>query len=418
MVCYNPDAILGVTVVDLTTLLTVAGLFLSVVVGNAAVFGDSLFASIAVPKALETTGFDRPTAERVFAAEVAWYTRLPSILPTPNVTTSSAPSIAMALARPIQLQDLVFAVQTQLRNDVVSVSGAILSDGHDKGLSMLVVVSNPPDAPTSLELQQPDGDARALVRRAARETMITIAPYRVALSDLAGVLTGQKDAIATARETATRGLSQPWDATVQGATEIVLLHNLLAVLAIERRDSAVARRHFELALTTPAASMSSYALVWMNKAFLALTERKAAEAAHAFNKGSDLFSSHLRQTLHGRLQVLEALIAWQHGDEARAEALFVEALTRDTSEIEPHFYLSKMLAARGDALGAAKQMAAAQIAARFDQHYASLAHTILAIDVTTGNLDIRAFVLDELSAMAGHPRPAEHGSPAVATPAK
>ena len=349
MVCYNPDAILGVTVVDLTTLLTVAGLFLSVVVGNAAVFGDSLFASIAVPKALETTGFDRPTAERVFAAEVAWYTRLPSILPTPNVTTSSAPSIAMALARPIQLQDLVFAVQTQLRNDVVSVSGAILSDGHDKGLSMLVVVSNPPDAPTSLELQQPDGDARALVRRAARETMIIIAPYRVALSDLAGVLTGQKDAIATARETATRGLSQPWDATVQGATEIVLLHNLLAVLAIERRDSAVARRHFELALTTPAASMSSYALVWMNKAFLALTERKAAEAAHAFNKGSDLFSSHLRQTLHGRLQVLEALIAWQHGDEARAEALFVEALTRDTSEIEPHFYLSKMLAARGDA---------------------------------------------------------------------
>lgn len=83
MVCYNPDAILGVTVVDLTTLLTVAGLFLSVVVGNAAVFGDSLFASIAVPKALETTGFDRPTAERVFAAEVAWYTRLPSILQPP-----------------------------------------------------------------------------------------------------------------------------------------------------------------------------------------------------------------------------------------------------------------------------------------------------------------------------------------------
>ena len=77
-----------------------------------------------------------------------------------------------------------------------------------------------------------------------------------------------------------------------------------------------------------------------------------------------------------------------------------------------------IMASRGDALGAAKQMAAAQIAARFDQHYASLAHTILAIDVTTGNLDIRAFVLDELSAMAGHPRPAEHGSPAVATPAK
>ena len=111
---------------DLTTLMTVAGLFLSIVVGNAAIFGESLFASISVPKAVETSGLDRATAERLFAAQVAWYARLPSILPTPSVSTSSAPSVAMALAKPIQLGDLVYSVQTQLRTDVVSANGAIM----------------------------------------------------------------------------------------------------------------------------------------------------------------------------------------------------------------------------------------------------------------------------------------------------
>ena len=108
---------------DLTTLMTVAGLFLSIVVGNAAILGESLFASISVPKAVETSGLDRATAERLFAAQVAWYARLPSILPTPSVSTSSAPSVAMALAKPIQLGDLVYSVQTQLRTDVVSANG-------------------------------------------------------------------------------------------------------------------------------------------------------------------------------------------------------------------------------------------------------------------------------------------------------
>ena len=379
---------------DLTTLMTVAGLFLSVVVGNAAIFGDSLFASISVPKAIETSGLDRPTAERLFAAHVAWYSRVPSILPTPSVSTSSAPSLAMALAKPIQLQDVVYAVQTQLRSDVVSASGAIIETGKGKELTMLVVINNPPNPPVTLTLQQPDGDPKALIQRAARETMITIAPYRVALSDLATVLDGELDGVAKARQTATQGLGQPWHPSVTGATEIVLLHNLLAVLAIERGDAKTARDRFVLAHTTPGALSTAYALVSMNEAFLSLTERKPKDAEAFYHHGLKHLGLEFREVLRGRILVLEALIAWQGGDIARTEKLLREALDDADTEIEPHYYLAKILQQRGDEAGARAQTTAAHVASRFDQHYASLAHTILGIDVATGEIDLLAFLPD------------------------
>lgn len=385
---------LGAKPMDLTTLITVAGLFLSVVVGNAAIFGDSLFASIVVPKNLETAGFDKPTAERLFASEVAWYTRLPSILPTPSVATSSSPSVTMALAKPFQLQDVVYAIQSQLRYDVVSATGAIMEVPNSKALSMLVIVNSPPDAPVTFMLNQPDGDAKTLVTNAARETMITIAPYRVALSDLSGVLTGDANALATARETAERGLGQPWDPSPQGATEIVLLHNLLGVLAIERGDIDVARRHFDLGHTTPGASGSSYGLLYFNDAFLALTQRKPAEAHRLFKLGQAKLGSSIQQALRGRVTVLEGLIAWQAGRLDRAEKLLREAWAESSAEVEPPYYISRMLREQGDLQGAQEADNAAKIAVRYDQHYASLAHTVFAIDVKTGALDRRAFIPD------------------------
>lgn len=407
---------------DLTTLMTVAGLFLSVVVGNAAIFGESLFASISVPKAVETSGLDRATAERLFAAHVAWYARLPSILPTPTVSTSSSPSLAMALAKPIQLGDVVYVVQTQLRSDVVSANGAIMEAPGSKALSMLMVVNNPPNPPVLLNLQQADGNTQELIHRAARETMITIAPYRVALSDLASVLDGATDGIAKARVTATRGLEQPWDPTPTGATEIVLLHNLLAVLAIQGGDGQTARDHFTLAHTTPGAVSTAYALVNMNEAFLALTERKPKEAEVYYQKGMKRIGLEFEEMLRGRLQVLGALIVWQDGNLARAEKLLRESTEGNDTEIEPHYYLAKILQDRGDIAGAEKERMAAHVAVRFDQHYASLAHTIMGIDVATGKLDMMAF-LPELPAKiaarraAGAATPAPTAAPAGQAPA-
>ena len=382
---------------DITTLLTVAGLFLSIVAGNAALFGESLFASIAVPKTLETAGFDKPTAERLFAAELAQFTRIPLILPTPNVSISSSPSVMMALAKPLQLQDVVQAIQSQIRQDVASVSAAVLQDGPGKPLSMVVTVHAPPDAPATFTIQEPDGNVHNLVKAAARETMIVIAPYRVALLDLSGVLSGDVNALKKAEQTALRGLTQPWDPSPQGATELVLLHNLLGVLAILHHDTPAVQQHFRLALSTPGAVRSAYGLVALNGAFHALTERRTADARRLYEKGFAAVGSRSHDILSGRLKVLEALVTWQEGQPFLAEGMLREAKAASPNEVEPPYYLSQLARDRGDMATAEEEQIAMRIAARFDAHYASLAHTIYGLDVKTGVIDARAFLPDSVT---------------------
>lgn len=81
---------------DVTTLLTVASLFLGLIVSNAALFGDSLYATLSVPKSVEAAGITQPVAEKMFAVSVASYSRVPSLLATPAIQTGSAPSLPIA----------------------------------------------------------------------------------------------------------------------------------------------------------------------------------------------------------------------------------------------------------------------------------------------------------------------------------
>ncbi len=381
---------------DITTLATLAGLFLTMIVGNAAFFGDSLFASIGVPHTLELTGFDRPMADRLFAAEVAYYTRLPTIMHTPAVTTSTAPSVTMALAKPFQLQDVVFAIQSQVRQEVVNVTGTILSHAGKPDLSLLVVIHNPPDPPTTLSVNQPDGDPEALIRKAAREVMIIVAPYRVAISDLSGALNGDKNAIATARQTAQRGLLQPWDPSVSGATELVLLHNLLGILAFHSQEPDLARNEFKRAHDIPGAAPSAYALVTLNLAFLAVMDGQPTRARELRDKGIAMIEPGVAKALGARIDVMDGLIAWSNGALAEAEMLFRRAAAASDTEVEPHYYLARMLATSGDKEGAAREWSLAQRTIRADTHYVALASTIFWMNPVTGRLD--GSVIDNLPA--------------------
>jgi hypothetical protein len=149
---------------DLTTLLVLAGMVVSLIAGEAAYYGDLLTLHINVAPALVKAGFDGPTAEQTFVAESARVVRGASIIPTPTLRVNSRPTVVSALAAPLQLDAVVGALQDQFGYDRVVVNGSVLS-GAAGALRMLIVVEQPRHTPEQIQLTQADGDPLGPMRR-------------------------------------------------------------------------------------------------------------------------------------------------------------------------------------------------------------------------------------------------------------
>src|SRR6266446_6770296 len=113
--------------IDLSTLAILASLFFGAVVGDAVLFGDPLQVKITVPAKLVEQGFTEEAAEQLFVAEVARIGQAVSIVHTPDVSASSHPSVLATMAKPLGLDNVVVALQSQLGRELVTVQGAVLS---------------------------------------------------------------------------------------------------------------------------------------------------------------------------------------------------------------------------------------------------------------------------------------------------
>jgi hypothetical protein len=372
-------------VVDLTTLITAVGLLFGVIVGDAAIFGNALYVSIAIPSKLQSSGLSQSTAEQVFIAEVNRYLEQPSILPTPSVSTSSASSLPMALAKPLQLQDVVYSVQSMIHDyGVVRVDGSVVADAQGSGLNMYVVLSNPPDPPVSISLAQPDGNAKALIEKAARETMLSIGPFRVAITDFKDGTAGDPAGFDRCKQTIAAGLSEGWDPRPLGATEDVLLFNLKGVLAIRDKNLVEAAQDFTQAKTIPGAYAGAYGVVSLNQAFLAIAQNKPKEAALRYNEGTATVGALHREGIVARLTTMAGLVAWSEGQNAVAERDFRAAIANSDTDPMPHLYLAQLLAAHGDTTGAATERQAAGNVERYDPGYRSFAFSNSQFDLVHG----------------------------------
>jgi hypothetical protein len=373
--------------VDLTTLITAAGLLLGVIVANAAYFGNALYVSITIPTKMEQSGFGKATVEQIFVAELHRYLELPSIMHTPSIAATSTPSLPQALAKPLQLQDVVFAVQAMVHDyGVVNVNSSIVDVPSGPNLNMVVIVSNPPDPPVSMSLSQPDGDVKALVERAARQTMIAIGPYRVAVTDFEDGVTGDASGFDRSTQTIARGLAQGWDPRPPGATEDVLLVNLRALLDLRDGKLDDAAKDFVTSKGFPGAFPAAYSIVSLNQAFLAIAQRQPDEAERRFKQGAAAVAAIDQEGIASRVKVLEGLVAWSQGKVADAEKDFIAAINMGDNDAMPHLYLAHLLADRGDTAGAALQRKAGADAQRFDPKYPALAYTIFQVDPEQGGL--------------------------------
>ena len=371
---------------DPISLAAVAVLFVSFVVGDAALYGNSLFVHLDVPTSVSDRGFTQDAAEGTFANEIGRYARAEPIVPTPSVQTSTTPSLPLVIARPFQMADVVHALQANVRSDLVSVTGSVIAAPAGSQLTIDIFVTNPPDPPSEHVLVREDGDARLLVRSAARVTMEKAAPYRVALTDMHAALDGDKGRFELARKTAVFGLTQAPDPSVPGRSELVMLHNLLAVLALRDGDEVAASGHISHALSISGAAYAAYGIVTLNRAFMAVIDRQPAQAMRLLRTGMEQTRSIKMPAFTACISELRGIVALSAGRSAEAEQSFRFALDIAPDEQVAHHYLAGILAARGDKEGAAAELAASMEKQRPEWRVPSLAHTIVLVDPISGEV--------------------------------
>jgi hypothetical protein len=368
---------------DITTLVLLAGIVVSLIASEAALYGDTLTLHINVSPKIVQAGFDGPTAEQIFVAESARIVRGESIIPTPTLRVSSRPTVVSALATPLQLNTVVGALQDQFGYDRLVVNAAVVS-AENNVLRMLIVVEQPHQTPEQIQLSQADGDPAALVRRGADITMSRVSPYRVAQADYIRGLDNDPAALKEAGETALRYLARPWEPAK--ASERAMLYNLLAMLAMLDDKLPTAETQLSLVDPIPGVLPEARGIVALNRAFLSVAAKRPPEALAFFKAGEKLASGITLPDFGTRITVLGGLVAWSAGDMAQAEKSFRAAIAAAPNNEGPHFYLAQLLTSKGDEAGAAVERDAAAAALPFRTRIPVLAQSIFLVDLVKGGI--------------------------------
>ncbi len=291
-----------------------------------------------------------------------------------------------ALAKPLNLDGVVMAVQNQLGIDHLMVFGALLAT-DTRRLDMLMVVMQPQQVPVQTVLEQPDGDATALVKRAASWAMEQVSPYRVVLAHFLAGLDGDQDGLAQARAAAGRFLGRPWHPG--RASELALTHNLLALLLL--LDDKAADAEAELALTDamPGVLPRARAEVSLNHAFIAMSRGRLDEAAALLESSRHDAADLDQPDLMVTIETQQALLAWRRGDRDAAESGLRDVVAVAPASEVAHHYLALLLRANGDEAGAIAEDDAARIGRRFERQRHGIAVLQFWMDPVTGNLTRR-----------------------------
>jgi hypothetical protein len=374
--------------IDFTTLSLIAVVLVSLVAGHAALFGDTLFVAISVPPKLVEIGFTEATAEHTFVAEAARITHVLSAFPTPDLAISSQPTVLSAIAKPLGMEAVGNALQTEIGISNLSVQGAVLATPGSSRLDLTLMVTETGEAPEEVRLTQQDGDAITLIQRGADLALEQISPYRVALANYAKGVQGDLAALAHCRETVTRDLAQPWNPAE--ASERSMEQNLLALLALLDGDLPKAQQQL-LAIhpTRDDIHPTARAIINLNRAFVAVALKQPAQAKDYFQRAAQTTDTLSVKDIGPRVDVVHALVLWSNGDLAGAEQLLHKAVTIRPDDEGAHTYLGRLLAATGNTAGAAAEQVAAATSHHYDPHIMDLAQSVAWVDPVNGGIQRR-----------------------------
>jgi hypothetical protein len=388
--------------IDFSSLFIIAGILFGLLAGDAAIYGDTLRVQIAVAQSLNNAGFTEASAESVFMAEAARIVRGESIIPAPSLRVNANPSVITALAKPLNLDTVVAAMQNQLGIDHLLVSGAVLAEtGTSKTaspdpvrpltpgtkLDLVLVVVQPRQTPVQTVLEQPDGDATALVKRGAAWAMEQVSPYRVVLAHFLAGIQGDQAELALAKSAADRFLSKPWEPS--RSSERAMTHNVLALLALLDNKIADAEAQLAMADVVPDVLPQARAEVALNHSFIAVTQQRPDEAAALLGASREQSAQLDLPGFAAHLDIQEGLVAWSGGNLAAAEAKFRQVVAMVPDSETAHHYLAQLLRAKGDMQGAVAEETAERISHRFESKTQGLAVVLFWADPVKGGVTRR-----------------------------
>jgi hypothetical protein len=260
-------------VFDLTTLLTAAVAVVGLIAIDSGLQSNVLYLSINVPPKMADQGFTQQVADLEFLTESAATEDIGGLVRPPAVRIASRKTISSALAAPLHLEELTRAIQDYVGGRLV-VNGTVIPDG--KALKLAMILSLPDGRLRTLQVEEEDGDPFKLMRRGANAALSFVSPARAVIMNLRRSVATGTPTMAEVREQLDAELARTGeDAKYQNRS---MLWAVRGAIAFYEADQATAVRSFDSALKSPDLIAVAQSITYLNKAFVEITQRQAAQA--------------------------------------------------------------------------------------------------------------------------------------------
>ncbi len=305
---------------DLTTLAATLLLALGLLGANAVIHANSIIVEVAAPPKTDKVTIDQTTLEQEFQEQVFSIAKVTSVVLPPEIHASNNQGIGMALAKEANLENVAYALQSELgyNPDKLrfalylengSLRGLVSGSGHNVGSFRQVLVP------------QQDETVLAFVRRGALWGASQLAPYVTALY-LVQLHAPDKDftdVVALIEQAKNRLPPAPIN------FDRSAFDNLLGIIALFRNDPKAAAPLFEQAITEyPPGSVAV-----LNAAFTDLQLDRNQSAA-------DRMEALVRQAPpDNRVLLSTAYVTWSAAEMARHDYKRADQLLAQSVQINP-----------------------------------------------------------------------------------
>lgn len=317
---------------DIGTLLVIVGMLLGAVIGDAVLFGKTMRIDFSLPPAVTAQGMTQEAAEQLFIAEFARLADIAFILPFPTIAQANKDSLLAVVAKPLKIDPVVEVIQSKFGSDVVSMRFAMMKGPGPDENTLFGVVTRPNGSSTRYTRIGPDKRPDELVEQMARHIASEALPYRVALADYLTGVQGDPEGFTRARKLAHNALANGFDKST--ATQRAMLYNTLGLLAVHQNDLAAADALWATGMQVPMANGTAYAILAVNRAFVALGRKDAKQARAMYDIALASRTMPYLGYFDHHLDIVNSLITWGEGDREAADAGLVQAghnLVADTA---------------------------------------------------------------------------------------